>query len=250
MPTRNALITGAASGIGAGVTQAFAANGFGVALFDINGPGLERMRQVLGSDGSVLTITGDVSIEKDAERAVNETVSKLGSIDVLINNAGIEIAGTAVSLSSQEWDRLLGINLKGAFLFSKFAIPAMKPGSAVVNISSVHAFVAYGECVAYDASKAGLLGLTRAMALDHGPAGIRINAICPGYIDTPLLESWLSTLEDREATLDQLKSVHPVRRIGTPEDIANAALFLASEQAAFITGAHLVVDGGMTLAGK
>ena len=129
------------------------------------------------------------------------------------DNAGIEIAGTVSSLEVDQWDRLLSINLKGAYLFSKFAVPVMKPGSSIVNISSVHAFVAYPDCAAYDSSKAGLLGLTRAMALDHGHAGIRVNAVCPGYIQTPLMEQWLAQVPSPEDAMAAVIRSHPIGRI-------------------------------------
>jgi meso-butanediol dehydrogenase/(S,S)-butanediol dehydrogenase/diacetyl reductase len=133
---------------------------------------------------------------------------------------------------------------------SKYVIEKMTArGGAIVNISSVHAFVSWTGSAAYDATKAGLVGLTRAMALDHGPAGIRVNAICPGYIDTPLMERWLESVSNREETMRQVLACHPLGRIGTPRDVAEAALFLASDAASFISGTTLVVDGAMTAAG-
>ncbi len=247
---RTVLVTGAASGIGAGIARKFASEGHAVALFDVDGPGVERMAKSLGAESNNLALHGDVTHAGDAERSVNATIERFGSLDVLINNAGIELDGTAVTLPVEHWDRLMNVNLRGAFLMSKFAIPVMKPGSAIVNISSVHAFVAYPGCAAYDASKAGLIGLTRAMALDHGSVGIRVNAVCPGYIETPLTEKWLAAFPDRQLALRDLEKLHPLRRIGQPADIAEAVFFLASERASFISGAFLVVDGGMTLAGK
>jgi len=167
-----------------------------------------------------------------------------------VNNAGIEVPGLVPDYTSADWDRQLGVNLKGAFLFSKHAIPHMRGrGGAIVNISSVHAFVSYPGCAGYDASKAGMLALTRTMAIDHGRDGIRVNAICPGYIDTPLMDAWLKTLADPEETMRQVFAFHPLGRIGAPRDIAEAALFLASDAASFISGAFLVVDGAMTVPG-
>jgi NAD(P)-dependent dehydrogenase (short-subunit alcohol dehydrogenase family) len=244
-----ALITGAASGIGAGIARRFADAGYALSLFDINASGLERIAAEL-RPAMTLPVRGDVNEPADAERAINKTVEAFGSLDVLVNNAGIEIAGTAVSLPLADWDRLLGVNLRGPFLFSKFAVPRMKPGSAIVNIASVHAFAGYPDCAAYDASKAGLLGLTRALALDHAPAGIRVNAVCPGYIQTPLLDKWLETVPDRQAALSDVLKAHPLGRIGLPQDVAEAVLFLASPRASFISGASLVVDGAMTVSGK
>jgi meso-butanediol dehydrogenase/(S,S)-butanediol dehydrogenase/diacetyl reductase len=232
------------------MVQTFAANGYNVGLMDVDTRGLDEMCGALQNNSALLPIAGDVSSPEDAQQAVAKTLDKFGGLDVLVNNAGIEIAGTAADLTIEKWDRLLGVNLRGAFLMSKAALPHLKSGGSIINISSVHAFTGYPGCAAYDSSKAGLLGLTRAMAIDHGAAGIRVNAICPGYILTPLMESWLAKVEDREATLARVRSVHPLGRIGEPRDIAEAALFLASDKASFITGATFVIDGGMTLSGK
>jgi NAD(P)-dependent dehydrogenase (short-subunit alcohol dehydrogenase family) len=191
-------------------------------------------------------IAGDVTNESHVREAVARTVRELGCLDVLINNAGIELYGTVVEMSSDEWDRQLAVNLKGAYLFSKYAIPEMRRGGAIINISSAHAYVSWARCPAYDASKTGLLGLTRAMAIDHGPQGIRVNAICPGYIETPMLEKAFAAGEaDRAAVL----KFHPLGRIGRPADVADTALFLASEGASFISGAVLAVDGCLTAQG-
>ena len=140
------------------------------------------------------------------------------------------------------------MNLRSVFLFGKYCVPIMRAngGGAMVNISSVHAYASWPGCVAYDSTKAGLLGMTRALAVDHGPDGIRVNAICPGYIRTPLLEQWFLSTGGGE---QEVSTFHPLRRIGEPEDVANAVLFLASEQASFITGACLTVDGGLMSAG-
>ena len=247
---KSLLVTGGASGIGAGIAERFSEAGYAVAVFDRNPAGADEVSRQLRRRGPAISIHGGVNEPADAERAVIATIEAFGSIDALANNAGIEIPGTVTSLSIEQWDRLLGVNLRGAFLFSKYAIPQMKRGSSIVNISSVHAFAGYTDSAAYDSSKAGLLGLTRAMALDHGPSGIRINAVCPGYIQTPLMDQWLNTVPDREAALREVLKSHPLGRIGTPRDVAEAVLFLSSEAAGFITGTYLVVDGAMTVAGK
>ncbi len=245
-----ALVTGAAKGIGAGIAERFAEAGAAVVAFDVDGPGARAMAGKLCARGRALAIEGDVSREDDVRRAVERTVAEFGSLDVLVNNAGIEVAGTIPDYTSEQWDRQLNVNLKGAFLFAKYAIPRMRGrGGAIVNISSVHSFVSYPGNAAYDASKAGMVALTRTLALDHGRDGIRVNAICPGYIDTPLMEEWLVTMPDREEAMRQVLAAHPLGRIGTPRDIAEAALFLASDAASFISGAALVVDGAMTVAG-
>ncbi len=247
---KNAIVTGAAKGIGYAIAARFLEAGANVAAFDIDEPALRKAAADLNKVGRVAAIPGDVENEDDAARAVEQTAAEFGSVDVLVNNAGIEIAGRIPDYSAANWDRQIGVNLKGAFLFAKHAIRRMAGrGGAIVNISSVHAFVSYPGNAAYDASKAGMLALTRTLALEHGPDGIRVNAICPGYIDTPMMDEWLATLEDPDAEMRKVLACHPVGRIGTPRDVAEAAVFLASDAAAFISGATLVVDGGMTLAG-
>jgi NAD(P)-dependent dehydrogenase (short-subunit alcohol dehydrogenase family) len=241
------LVTGAASGIGRGIAERFSEAGAFVAVVDINGPGLEA---VAASLPRAIAITADVARDEDAARAVERTVAGFGHLDVLVNNAGIMLAGTIDKLSPEGWDRLINVNLRAAYLFSHYVIPHMRGrGGAILNISSVHAFVSWPDNPAYDATKAGLLGLTHAMAVDHGRDGIRVNVICPGYIQTPLLEANFNAMPDRERTVRDVVAAHPVGRLGTPRDIAEAALFLCSDAASFITGATLVVDGGMTVVG-
>lgn len=245
-----AFITGAAAGIGAGIAQRFSEAGAAVVIFDLNGDGALRMEQKLRQKGRALAIQGDVANEEQVKAAVTRTVADFGALDILVNNAGIEVAGPLIEMSSSDWDRQLNVNLKSVFLCSKYAIPQMRGrGGAIVNISSVHAFVSYEGNAAYDASKAGMIGLTRALALEHGRDRIRVNAICPGYIDTPMMDEWLRAQSDPEETMRQVLRIHPLGRIGTPRDIADAALFLASDAAAFISGTFLVVDGAMTVAG-
>lgn len=245
-----ALVTGAAKGIGAGIAERFIEAGAAVVLFDIDGQGARELAQSLSTRGRALAIEGDVTREDDVERAIARTVAEFGRLDVLVNNAGIDVAGQIPEYSSAQWDRQVGVNLKGAFFFAKHAIRQMRGrGGSIVNIASVHAFISYPGNAAYDASKAGLVALTRTLALDHGHEGLRVNAICPGYIDTPMTEEWLASVPDRQETERQMLAVHPLGRIGTPRDIAEAVLFLASDAASFITGACLVVDGGMSIAG-
>jgi NAD(P)-dependent dehydrogenase (short-subunit alcohol dehydrogenase family) len=195
------------------------------------------MAERLRAQGEVLAIEGDVAREEQVQAAVDQTVSRFGSLDILINNASMLISKKVAELTSEQW-------------FCKYAIPRMRErGGAIVNISSVHAFVSYAGNAAYDASKAGLIGFTRTLALEYGGDGIRATAICPGYIETPILEQWLQNVPDRAETMRQVFKHHPLGRIGTPRDIAEAALFLASDAASFISGTFLVVDGAMTAAG-
>ncbi|MCL4853557.1 MAG: SDR family oxidoreductase [Bryobacteraceae bacterium] len=251
LDNRVALVTGAAMGIGAAVAECFLEAGARVVLFDIDAHALSLRESALQDRGELLAIAGDVASEADVESAVARTLETFGSLDLLVNNAGIDLAGKAPDFSSSDWDRLMDVNLKGAYLFSRYSIPHLAArAGAIVNISSVHAIVSYESCPAYDAAKAGMLALTRTLALDHGPQGVRVNAICPGYVDTPMTQKWLDSVPDRAATLEQVRALHPLRRMATPRDIAEAALFLASSRASFITGATLVVDGGLTIYGR
>lgn len=244
--SKTALITGAGSGIGATIAERFARAGYRVALFDINENTAVEVAGRMERPEETIAFGGDVANEADVREAVRRTVQKFGSLDVLVNNAGIEIYGTVVELTPEQWDRQMAVNLRGAYLFSKYAIPEMRRGGAIVHISSAHAHVSWPRCPAYDATKAGVIGLTRAMAIDHGRQGIRVNAICPGYISTPMLEKAFALGEcDREAVL----KFHPLGRIGTPMDVAEATLFLASEAASFISGTVLNVDGCLTAQG-
>jgi NAD(P)-dependent dehydrogenase (short-subunit alcohol dehydrogenase family) len=250
MTGKTVLVTGAAKGIGRGIAQRFLEGGWAVALFDIDCEGLATTAAELSACGRVLALEGDVASAESARAAVFSTMEGFGRLDALVNNAGIEIGGRVDELSPEQWDRQLGVNLRGAFLMSKYAIPHLRGrGGSIVNISSVHAFYSYAACPAYDASKAGLIGLTRTMAIDHGRDGIRVNAICPGYIDTPLLRSWLDHVPDATGAMAEVLKAHPLGRIGTPRDIAEACYFLASDAAAFISGTYLIVDGAMTVPG-
>jgi len=247
---RVAVITGAAKGIGAGIAERFVEAGAAVVILDVDGDGAAAMAVKLSQRGPAMAIHGDVSNEKDVRQAIARIVDQFGRLDVLVNNAGIEVAGSIPDYTEEQWDRQLGVNLKGAFLCAKYAIQRMRGrGGSIVNISSVHAFASYAGNAAYDASKAGMLALTRTLALEHGREGIRVNAICPGYIDTPMMDDWLLTVPDKDSAMRQVLAVHPLGRIGTPRDVADAALFLASNAASFISGATLVVDGAMTVAG-
>ncbi len=250
MPLERAVIvTGAASGIGAAIATRFLADGFSVVLFDLDAAGARKVAECSGHAPNALIVQGDASEEDSVREAVAEAGHKFGPVGILINNVGIEINATVQEQSREEWDRHVAVNLTSVFLFSKSCIPGMRAngGGAIINISSVHAFVSWPRCAAYDATKAGLLGVTRALAIDHGPEGIRVNAVCPGYIRTPLLERWFAAIENGE---QEAARAHPLRRIGEPVDVANAVFFLASEQASFITGAVLTVDGGIMAAGR
>jgi NAD(P)-dependent dehydrogenase (short-subunit alcohol dehydrogenase family) len=242
------IVTGAASGIGAAIATRFLGERYSVVLFDLNAGGARDVAERSGHAANALILQGDAGEESSVREAVWKAKEKFGAVGVLVNNVGIEINGTIEQQSREEWDRHVAVNLTSVFLFSRYCIPGMRAsgGGSIINISSVHAFMSWPRCAAYDATKAGLLGVTRALAIDHGPEGIRVNAICPGYIRTPLLERWFAMLENGEHDAAQ---AHPLRRIGEPAEVANVAFFLASEQASFVTGAVLAVDGGWMASG-
>ncbi|MHA1992884.1 MAG: SDR family oxidoreductase [Candidatus Hodarchaeales archaeon] len=243
---RVALITGGGSGIGRATALLFAKEGAKVAISDRNPPGgretIEMIHQ-LGYDA--IFIEGDVSADSDAEKMVKETVRNYKKLDLLFNNAGVMVTGEVINLPEKDWDIVINTNLKGIFLVSKYAIPEMlKSGNGViVNMSSALGLVGMKNHSAYCASKGGVIALTKAMALDYAP-NIRVNCLCPAAITTPMMEKGFANSNDPESIRKEMISLHPVGRLGTPDDVAYAVLFLASEDSSFITGSALVLDGG------
>jgi NAD(P)-dependent dehydrogenase (short-subunit alcohol dehydrogenase family) len=243
-----AIVTGAGSGIGRAIAVLFAHEGAHVSVIDVvDQAGMKTVEMIKKAHGSATFVHADVSNASDAQNSVGATLRVYGKLDILVNNAGIELAGTVVDLSERDWDRVMGVNLKGVFLMSKYAVPELSRNRGiVVNIASNAGFASYQRATAYAASKAGVISLTRTMALDHANDGIRVNCVCPGAIDTPLNQRYLKQLkpEAREGHVRKLISDHPIGRIGKPEEIAEAVLFLASARSSYMTGAALVVDGG------
>jgi len=254
---RSVLVTGGALGIGQGIVRAFAREGAMVAIADIDGEAARRLAAQLADGGArVIATVGDVSSVGDTERMVDETVAAFGRLDVLVNNAGIQPTDWYFDVEHtpvEAWDRIIDVNLKGQFLMARAALPhirAQGPGGSVINMASVQGMQSMPGVPAYAASKGGILSLTRNMALDYAPVGIRVNAICPGTIESELVRG-LARAEggDLDATLERYGAFHPLGRIGVPEDIAQAALYLASPRASFVTGTALVVDGGFMAQG-
>lgn len=247
MDGKVALVTGAASGIGRATAVEFAHSGAKVAVSDINRDGAEETAAMIsGNGGEAVSITADVAIAEDVERLMSETVDRFGRLDFAFNNAGIEGEMADVSSSTEaNWDRVIDVNLKGVWLCMKAQIPLMKEqgGGVIVNCASVAGLVGFRDLPAYCASKGGVIELTRAAALEIADTGIRINSICPGVIRTPMVERVMEKPGMEEA----LNSLEPVGRVGAPEEIASAVLWLCSDGAAFVTGHPLVVDGGLTI---
>jgi NAD(P)-dependent dehydrogenase (short-subunit alcohol dehydrogenase family) len=254
---KGVLVTGGALGIGKGIAEGFAAEGANVAIADVNRDAAAAAVAEIGArgGGQAVSTIGDVSSAADAARMVAEAVAALGRLDVLVNNAGIQPMTwyhRIEDLAEDRWDRILGVNLKGVFLMSKHAIPEIRKqgGGAIVNMASVQGLQSMPGVPAYAASKGGVLSLTRNMALDYARENIRVTAICPGTIDSDMVRtSARAEGGDLEANLRRYGAFHPIGRIGHPQDIANAALFLASEKASFITGEYLCVDGGFMAQG-
>jgi len=243
-----ALITGGTEGMGYATAELFLNEGARVAITGRSGEKGRRALRSLRKHGEVIYIQGDVSRTADAKRMVSETVSQFGRIDILFNNAGIYVEKTAEDTTEEEWDRVIDINLKGTFLVSKYAIPHMKKqrSGVIVNNSSDAGLIGNRSCPAYCASKGAVTIMTKAMALDYAKYGIRVNCVNPGTIDTPMLVREAETSADPAEYLRRMDAQSPIGRVGRPEEVARAVLFLASDESSFVTGAALSIDGGMT----
>lgn len=248
LKARVALITGGTEGIGYATAELFLREGARVVVAGRSAEKGARAVKALKSLGEVLFVRGDVSRSRDAERMVRRAVERFGRLDILFNNAGIYLEKVAEETDESEWDRVLDINLKGTFLVSRCAIVQMKrQGSGVIiNNSSDAGLVGNRACPAYCASKGGVTVMTKAMALDYAAHNIRVNCVNPGTIDTPMLAYEAKASGDVKGYLRQMDSEHPMGRVGRPDEVARAVLFLASDESSFVTGATLPVDGGIT----
>jgi NAD(P)-dependent dehydrogenase (short-subunit alcohol dehydrogenase family) len=244
-----AAITGAASGIGRGLALAFAGSGSRVVLNDLDGSGLaETLELVRSAGGEGLACVGDVRRREDARRIVGDAVSVFGGLDVMVANAGVGVYVDFVDMTDEDLDRVLDVNLKAALMSAQVAIPALRArgGGSIVFVTSVQAYVTLRGCVAYGAAKAGLVAATRALAVELGADRIRVNAVAPGTIDTPMLARDLDGMntQDAESFLDRVREANALQRIGTVEEIGDVVLFLASDAARYVTGTTVAVDGG------
>lgn len=241
------IVTGAGSGIGRGIAHLAAKEGAAVMIAEINSDSAARSdAEIRAAGGKSAWVETDVADEASVAAMVAKTIETFGRIDALVNNAGIDVDGETTAFSTETWRRVIDINLGGVFLCSRACLPALrKQGGAIVNIASVHATHGFPGAAAYDSSKGGIVAMTRSLAIENGPHQVRVNAICPGYIDTPLWEKCLAAEKDPERIDRQTREGHPLRRRGTPEDVAKAARFLICDEASWITGTTLVVDGGM-----
>jgi len=241
-----ALVTGAASGIGRETAARFAAEGAHVALADLRADAARAAAQELGGNAVGLAI--DVTRRESVETAMAEAVAELGGLDVVVCNAGVTIVGSVVELSEEQWDHELDTNLKSVFLCAKAAWPHLEArgGGAILSTASIAGMWAIPADAAYCASKAGVIMLTKCLALDGARQGIRANCVCPGYTQTPMIDGYFDAQPDPDAARDFAARMHPLGRLGKPRDHADAFVYLASDEAAWVTGTALVVDGGLT----
>jgi NAD(P)-dependent dehydrogenase (short-subunit alcohol dehydrogenase family) len=242
-----ALVTGGASGIGRATALLLAREGADVAVVDLNESDSQAvLQEIVGGGGQAIFVRCDVSRAADCKRAVQQTVERLGGLDILFNNAGIIRRANVLETTEKEWDQVMAVNVKSIFMLSKYAIPIMaaRGGGAIVNSASGWGLVGGRDAVSYCASKGAVVNMTRAMALDHGEQNVRVNCICPGDTDTPMLREEAQQLGEKTERFLAEAARRPLQRVGTPEDVAQAVLYLASDAAAFVTGTALVVDGG------
>jgi NAD(P)-dependent dehydrogenase (short-subunit alcohol dehydrogenase family) len=244
-----ALVTGGGTGIGRAIALAFAREGAKVAVAGRRKEKLqETVREVEKQGGDGLAIACDVSDAKDAERAVRDTAKNFGKLNVLVNNAGVLHVATIEGTSEEEWDRLMTINLKGPFLMCRAALPEFRKagGGTIVNVGSVLGLVGMKDRAAYCASKGGVTLLTKAIALDHAQERVRVNCICPSVVETELVAGLFRGSDEREALRSARISQIPIGRMGRPADVAELAVFLASEESSWLTGAAIPLDGGVS----
>ncbi|MEA2157350.1 MAG: hypothetical protein QOE11_3490 [Solirubrobacteraceae bacterium] len=246
-----AIVTGAGSGIGAATALLFAAEGARVGVADVRSDAAEAVAgEISAAGGEALAITADVCSDDGAREMVAAAVGAWGRLDALYNNAGVDATGDVTEITAEDWDRCFDVNVKGTWLCSKHAVPAIEDsgGGAIVNQGSVAALVGIRRFAAYCAAKGAVVSLTRAMALDFAPRGIRVNCICPGTVITPLMETMIRERGggDLDKGIALTVEKYPVGRLGQPEDIARVALFLASDDASFVTGSIYTADGAMT----
>jgi NAD(P)-dependent dehydrogenase (short-subunit alcohol dehydrogenase family) len=244
---RVTIITGAASGIGRASAVEFAREGAKVVVADINLDGAqETAKQIESAGGVALAVRADVSDPQSVQNLIERTLDAFGKLHVLFNNAAIQVNKTIADTTFEEWNRQLGINLGGVFLCSKYSLPHLKnTAGCVINMASVNGFFVEPMCAGYCATKGAIIALTKAMAIDHGKDGIRVNCICPGYIDAGLAWEYFEVQPDPAAARAAAGKLHALGRVGQPAEVARVAVFLASDDASFMTSSSVVVSGGL-----
>jgi NAD(P)-dependent dehydrogenase (short-subunit alcohol dehydrogenase family) len=249
LTNQTALVTGAGEGIGRACALALADAGADVIVNDLNDATGEATADAIRQRGRrALFLQADVGDDSAVEAMAGAVQREFGALQILVNNAGVNLFKGIAETTSEEWDRVLGVDLKGIYRVTRALLPLLKEagGASVTNIASVHAQLTIAEITAYAAAKGGVVSMTRSLAQELGPFAIRVNAVSPGFTRTPMVERWLASTPNPDETLARVLAFHPLGRIGTPEDIAAMVTFLASHYAAVITGANFVVDGGLT----
>ncbi len=244
---RTAVVTGAANGIGAATTRRLHEEGAKVALLDVDETNGKALAEEIGAS-SALFVPCDVTSEEQVAAAVAAAAARFGTVDVLVNNAGVNAYFDAERMTLQDWERFFALDLRASWLCSKHALPHLRrrPGGVIVNIASIHARLTTQGMFPYAAAKSGVVGLTRSLALDYAPEGIRVVAVCPGWTRTRLVSEALDGRPDPQAAWAQALAAHPLGRIAEPEEIAAVVAFAASEDASFVTGVALEADGGLS----
>jgi NAD(P)-dependent dehydrogenase (short-subunit alcohol dehydrogenase family) len=246
---KTAIVTGGGSGIGEAIARLFAAQGAKVVIADWNVKEAIRLVDELTSAGqNAAAVKADISKEEDVRALIQETLHKFGQLDVIVNNAAVILPKFLEDIELDEWDRLININLKSVFLMIKHSLPELKKTrGSIVNMSSLNGLVGQKMNPVYAATKGGIIAMTKSLALDYATYGIRVNCICPAGVSTPLLQQWIQEQDDPAATIQILNDMHALGRPATSEEVAQAALYLASPQSGFVTGVALPVDGGASL---
>ena len=244
LTNKTVIVTGAGSGIGRGCAIALAAAGANLTLTGRRRPQLEETAHAIGS--KTLVLPADVTRQSDIDGVIAQTAARFGNLNILINNAGVLHVGNAEAITEEQWDHTFNVNVRGVWLFSRSVLPAMRKahGGSIINVASVLGINAARNRAAYASSKGAVVLLSKSMAIDYAPEDIRVNAICPGFVETDLTADVIRQAPDPEAVRRERVAVHPLGRFGKPEDVATLAVYLASDEASWVTGAIFPVDGG------
>ncbi|MFP1133085.1 SDR family oxidoreductase [Asticcacaulis sp. W401b] len=245
-----AVITGAGQGIGAAIAKAFIKEGAAVCIAELNAKTAEDVAWKLRADGGrAIAVQCDVADRASIDNAISRTISEFGRVDILVNNAGVNVFRDPLEMSDEDWRRCLAIDLEGAMHGSRAVLPGMieRGVGAIINIASTHSFSIIPGCFPYPVAKHALLGLTRSLGIEYASKGVRVNAIAPGYVDTPIAEAYFQTFPDPAAERKKAEDIHPPRRMCRPEEVAMTAVFLASDEAPFINASVITIDGGRSV---